>query len=288
MGKGASTVISGQTYNAAADIGPLAMLRSMWVHRGLIARLTGRELAGRYRGSMLGMVWAVLTPLMMLGVYTFVFRTVFKARWTAEGPGAGNGEFALLLFAGLILFNVFSETVNRAPGLMLENVSYIKKVVFPLEIMPAVALAGAVCNAGIGFAVLALFYGPVFGAPPWTALLIPLMLPSLALLTLGLSWFLASVGVFLRDLRQFIGVAVTMLMFLSPIFYPASAIPEELRPLLVFNPLTSILEQGRNLLFWGVTPDWGAWLGMLVFSYAVAWLGYAWFVKTRKGFADVV
>lgn len=280
---------SGQIHNSASTaIGPFAMIANLWAHRTLIGRLARRELAARYRGSMLGVVWAVLTPVMMLAVYTFVFRTVFKARWTAEGPGAGNGEFALLLFAGLILFNVFSEAINRAPGLMLENVSYIKKVVFPLEILPAVVLVGALYNAGIGLVVLALFYGPVFGVPPWTVILVPLVVVPLALLTLGLSWFLASAGVFLRDIRQFIGVAVTMLMFLSPIFYPASAIPEELRTFLALNPMTPILEQARDLLFWGKLPNWGAWLLSLVLGYAVAWLGYAWFVKTRKGFADVV
>ncbi|WP_343068952.1 ABC transporter permease [Azospirillum tabaci] len=280
-------MISGQSIKPAS-IGPLAMIRDLWAHRVLIGRLARRELMARYRGSMLGMVWAVLTPVMMLAVYTFVFRTVFKARWTTDASGGGHGEFALLLFAGLILFNVFAESVNRAPGLMLENVSYIKKVVFPLEILPAVVLVGALYNAGIGLVVLALFYGPVFGVPPWTVLLTPLVVVPLALLTLGVSWFLASAGVFLRDIRQFIGVAVTMLMFLSPIFYPASAIPEELRSLLALNPLVPILEQARGLLFWGTLPDWGPWLLSVVFSYAVAWLGYAWFVKTRKGFADVV
>lgn len=264
------------------------MARDLWAHRSLTWRLARRELAARYRGSMLGVMWAVLTPVLMLAVYTFVFRTVFKARWSAEGPGAGDGEFALLLFAGLILFNVFAESINRAPGLLLENVSYIKKVVFPLEILPMVTLVGALCNAGIGFIVLALFYGPVFGTPPWTALLLPLSLLPLALLTLGLTWFLAASGIFLRDIRQFIGVAVTMLMFLSPIFYPASALPEGLRTLLLLNPLTVILEQARDLLFWGRTPDWGLWLLSLGGSGAVAWLGYAWFAKTRKGFADVV
>ncbi len=271
-----------------SGIGPLAMATSTWAHRALIWRLAKRELAARYRGSMLGVVWAVLTPVMMLAVYTFVFRTVFKARWGVEGHGGGHGEFALLLFAGLILFNVFAECVSRAPGLMLENVSYIKRVVFPLEILPTVVLVVAMCNALFGFAVLGLFYGPVFGAPPWTALLLPLALLPLALMTLGLSWFLASAGVFVRDIRQFIGVAVTMLMFLSPIFYPASAVPEQLRLILLLNPLTGVMEQARDLLFWGALPDPGAWLASFGYGFVLAWLGYAWFVKTRKGFADVV
>ena len=270
------------------NIHPVAMLRNIWRHRTLIGRLSQRELAARYRGSMLGMVWAVLTPLLLLAVYTFVFRVVFKARWSMGSEEGGNGEFALLLFSGLILFNIFAECINRAPGLMLENISYIKKVVFPLEIIPVVVLLGALVNAGISFIVLAAFYGPVFGWPPLTAVLLPAMVLPLALLSLGLSWFLASAGVFLRDIRQFIGVAVTMLMFLSPIFYPASALPEDLRLLTLLNPLTPALEQARGVLFWGQLPDAGLWLLSLAYGLAAAWLGYAWFVKTRKGFADVV
>jgi len=262
------------------------MFATIWRHRRLIWRLAKREVAARYRGSMLGATWALVTPLLMLLVYTFVFGTVFQVRWSA-GDG-GKGEFALLLFAGLILFNVFAECVNRAPGLMLENVSYIKKVVFPLEIMPVVSLAGALFNAGISFGVLALFYGPVFGWPPPTLVLLPLAVLPLCLLTLGLSWFLASTGVFVRDIRQVTGVAVTMLMFLSPIFYPATVVPERFRVVLALNPLVSILEQSRDLLFWGRLPSWTEWGLSIAIGWGVAWLGYAWFAKTRKAFADVV
>jgi lipopolysaccharide transport system permease protein len=281
-------VFSRQPLSAAAGtgIGPGAMLTAIRAHRPLIWRLAKRELAARYRGSLLGTLWAVLTPLLMLSVYTFVFRSVFQARWRSDE--GSNGEFALLLFAGLILFNVFSECVSRAPGLMLENVSYIKKVVFPLEILPVVSLVVALCNAAIGFAILALFYGPVFGLPPVTVLLLPLPLLPLCLMTLGLSWFLSAAGVFLRDLRQVIGVAMTMLMFMSPIFYPISAIPEGFRPLLALNPLTPILEQARDLLFWGRLPDWSVWFLTSAAGALCAWLGHLWFVKTRKGFADVV
>ncbi len=281
-------VFSGRLRSPAAGsgAGPYAMLATLRTHWPLIWRLAKRELAARYRGSMLGALWGLLTPLLMLSVYTFVFRTVFQARWSSND--ASNGEFALLLFAGLILFNVFSECVTRAPGLMLENVSYIKKVVFPLEILPVVTLVVSLCNAATGFAILGLFYGPVFGAPPPTLLLLPLPLLPLCLLTLGLSWFLASAGVFLRDIRQFIGVAVTMLMFMSPIFYPSSVIPESMQPVLMLNPLAPILEQARDLLFWGRLPDWPVWFLTTTVSALCAWLGYLWFVKTRKGFADVV
>lgn len=277
---------SGNPTVAGFGAGPFALFQTAWHHRSLILRLARREIDARYRGSVLGIVWAVLNPILMLAVYTFVFSVVFQARWGATG--GSNTEFALLLFSGLILFNVLGECLSRAPGLLLENVSYIKKVVFPLEILPLVSLAVALFNAGIGFVILVVFHLMVAGLPPPTALLLPLVLAPLCLTTLGLSWFFAAAGVFLRDLRQVVGVAVTVLMFLSPIFYPMTAIPERFRAILHLNPMTAILEQSKDLLFWGRVPspvDWGlATLG----AWAVAWLGYLWFMKTRRGFADVV
>jgi lipopolysaccharide transport system permease protein len=278
---------SHSSHASSPGLGPLAPVRSAWGHRRLIWRLARRELAARYRGSLLGTLWMVLTPLMMLLVYTFVFRVVFKARWSA-GTDEGNGTFALLLFSGLILFNLFAECIGRAPSLMLENVSYIKKVVFPLEIIPVVSLVSALFTAGTSLAILALFYGPVFGLPPLTVLLLPLVMLPLCLLTLGLSWFLAATGVFLRDIRQFIGILITMLMFLSPLFFPVSAIPPSLQPFLRLNPLTTLLEEWRGLLFWGQMPNWGEWGLLTLLSALCAWLGYVWFMNTRRGFADVV
>lgn len=274
---------------AGHGAGPLALFRTGWQHRRLILRLAKREVDARYRGSMLGIVWAVLTPLLMLVVYTFVFTTIFQARWgTPTGAPGNSGEFALLLFSGLILFTIFSECVNRAPGLLLENISYIKKVVFPLEILPLVVLAVALFNAALSFLILALFHLVVLGLPPLTVLLLPLVLIPLCLMTLGVTWFLASAGVFLRDIRQVVGVGVAVLMFLSPIFYPITAVPERFRPFLHLNPLTGILEQSKDLLFWGRIPSPLEWIVTLLAGWACAWLGYLWFVKTRRGFADVV
>ncbi|WP_431857381.1 ABC transporter permease [Azospirillum sp.] len=271
---------------ADSGAGPLALFRTAWRHRSLILRLARREIDARYRGSVLGIVWAVINPLLMLAVYTFVFTVVFQARWGAAGTG--SVEFALLLFSGLVLFTVFSDGVNRAPGLLLENVSYIKKVVFPLEILPLVTLVVALFNAAIGFAILLVFYAAALGLPPLTVLLLPLVLLPLCLMTLGISWFLASAGVFLRDIRQVVGVAVTVLMFLSPIFYPLTAVPERFRGLIHLNPLTPILEQSKDLLFWGRVPAPLEWGVATLAAWGVAWLGYAWFMKTRRGFADVV
>lgn len=263
-----------------------AMFSSLWRNRSLVMTLTKREIAGRYRGSMMGVLWSFFLPVLMLAVYTFVFSVIFKARWNAGSDS--KTEFALILFAGLLVFNFFSECVNRAPGLILANPSYVKKVVFPLEILPVVTLGAALFHFCVGLLVWFLFYMIFFGVPPATALLFPAILLPLFFLTAGVSWLLASLGVFLRDIAQIVGVCTTILMFLSPIFYPMSALPQSFQKVLLLNPLTLIIEQGRDVLIWGKVLHWPWFALSLVGSVAVAWLGYAWFQKTRKGFADVL
>jgi lipopolysaccharide transport system permease protein len=265
---------------------PRAMVRSLWHNRNLIRVLVVREVAGRYRGSVLGILWSFFNPVFMLAVYTFVFSVVFKARWGTAGES--RAEFALILFTGLLIFNLFAECINRAPSLILGNANYVKKVVFPLEILPWVTFGAALFHTLVSLGVWLLFSLAVLGAPPATMLLFPLILAPLALLVMGLSWFLASLGVFLRDVAQIVGVMTTVLMFLTPIFYPVSAIPEPYRSLLYLSPLTFIVEQGRNVLIFGSGLAWGR-LGLLTgLALVVAWLGFAWFQKTRKGFADVL
>lgn len=259
---------------------------SFWRHRQLVLQMVRREIVGRYRGSFLGLLWSFVNPVLMLAVYTFVFSIVFQARW---GKGDGDKyEFALVLFAGLIVFNLFSECISRAPGLILANVNYVKKVIFPLEILPWVALGSALFHAGISLAVLLAFLGTIGSAVHWTVLLLPVVVLPLLLLIMGLSWLLASVGVFIRDVGQFINMAMTVLLFMSPIFYPASALPESVRGYLFLNPLTFIIEQARGVVIWGDLPDWGGLAVYSVIAMMVAWAGAFWFAKTRKGFADVL
>lgn len=272
--------------HAAHSISPIYIIRSTISNRRLIYSLAKREVVGRYRGSTMGLAWSFFNPVLMLAVYTFVFSVVFKARWA--GGSESRTEFALVLFAGLLVFNLFSECVNRAPALILSNVNYVKKVIFPLEILPLVALGSAAFHFLISFSVWLLFYLIFFGLPPATMFWLPLILLPLMLLTLGLSWLLASLGVYLRDVSQIIGVLTTMLMFLSPIFYPISALPEEYQAFLQITPLTFVVEQARNAMIWGHNVDWQPWSISIVFASAVAWLGFAWFQKTRKGFADVL
>ena len=264
--------------------------------RSLISTLVRREIAGRYRGSMLGMLWSLLTPLFMLAVYTFVFGVVLRARWASvggEGAQAAaaqptTAEFAIILFAGLIVFQLFSEVVLRAPTLVLGNANYVKKVVFPLQILPVVSLGSALFHAGVSLVVLLGFMLAVYGAIPLTALLLPIVIAPYCLMILGIAWFLAALGVYYRDINQILGTLVTALMFLSPIFFPLSALPEWIRGWIALNPVSLPVEQTRALLIFGAMPDLLGLAAYTAAALAVAALGYAWFQKTRKGFADVL
>ena len=266
--------------------GPAEILRSLWGNKHLIKASTKREVLGRYRGSALGILWSLFNPLFMLAVYTFVFSIVFKAIWNVES--SSKTEFALVLFSGLIVFNIFAECITRAPNLILTNANYVKKVVYPLEILPLIILNSAMFHALVSLVVWLAAYCIFFGTPHITILWLPLILIPFMMFIMGLSWALASLGVYLRDFSQFIGIITMVLMFLSPIFYPVTALSEDLRPLLYLNPLTPVIEQTRDILFWGKTPNLTL-LGIYWLTTSIiAWLGFAWFQKTRKGFADVL
>lgn len=249
-------------------------------------QLIKREVIGRYRGSFLGLLWSFVNPVLMLAIYTFVFGFVFKTRW---GQGdVDQFKFALVLFTGLILFNLFSECISRAPGLILANINYVKKVVFPLEILPWVSLGATLFHAGINVLVLVLFMLALGQPFAWSMLYLPIIITPFLLLIMGLSWLLASIGVFIRDVGQFIGMVMTVLLFISPVFYPLTALPEPLRPYIMLNPLTLIIEQVRNTFLWGQQPDW---LSLGIYSLVallITSVGWVWFAKTRKGFADVL
>jgi lipopolysaccharide transport system permease protein len=267
------------------SVSPKEMVKSLWFNRSLISAMAKREVVGRYKGSFLGIFWSFFNPVLMLAVYTFVFSVIFKARW--NGGGDSKTEFALVLFAGLMVFNLFSECINRAPGMILANANYVKKVVFPLEILPWVSLGSALFHWLVSLCVWLVAYVVFFGIPNVTALLLPVIMLPLVFLVMGLSWGLASLGVYLRDVSQFIGILTTILMFLSPIFYPSSVLPDYSQ-LLKLNPLTPVIEGVRDVLFWGKLPDMNFFFWYLLVTALMAWLGFAWFQKTRKGFADVL
>ena len=264
-----------------------ALYVSFGKNRQLIFQMVKREVIGRYKGSFFGLAWSFFNPVLMLIIYTFVFSVVFKSRW--GGTTSDNKtQFALLLFAGIIVFNLFSEVVSRSPTLVVERVNYVKKVVFPLEILPLVNLGSALFHSLVSLVVLTLAIIVINGHIPWTIVFLPLVLIPLIFLTLGFSWFLAALGVYVRDISQFIGVMMTILMFLSPIFYPVSALPERFQLWMMLNPLSFIIEQARNVLINGVLPDFMGLSLYFVFALFVMFLGFKWFQKTRKGFADVL
>lgn len=265
---------------------PREYVSSAWNNRALIKALVVRDVVGRYRGSVIGVMWSLFQPLLMLLVYSFVFSVVFKSRW--EGGTSSRLEFALVLFAGLIVFNVFSECINRAPTLVLSNVNYVKKVVFPLEILPWVTLGAAGFHALVSFGVWLGFYLFAYGLPHLTILWLPVVVVPLVLWVMGLGWMLASFGVYLRDVGQFTIVVTSVLMFLSPLFYPVAALPAHFQTAMRLNPLTPIIEAVRDVMMWGRSPDFVVLGAHLIASGLFSWLGFAWFQKTRKGFADVL
>lgn len=264
-----------------------ALGKSLWHNRQLILQMVRREVIGRYKGSIMGLTWSFFNPILMLTVYTFVFSVVFKARWGA-GEDESKTQFALVLFVGMILHGLFAEVLNRAPGLILSNVNYVKKVVFPLEILPVISMGTALFHSLVSLGVLLIAFTLFNGYLHWTAIFTPLVLLPLIILSLGIAWILASLGVFLRDVGQIINMVTTVMLFLAPVFYPITALPEEFQPWLMANPLTFIIEQARVVLIWGSLPDWQGLGVYTTFATVMAWAGYAWFQKTRKGFADVL
>lgn len=273
--------------HSQAPISPWALVSNIWQYRRLILQMAQREVAGRYKGSFMGLLWSFLTPLFMLAVYTFVFSVVFKARWTTSAD-EGKGDFAILLFAGMIVHGLFAEVLNRAPGLILANVNYVKKVVFPLEILPVISMCTALFHSGVSLLVLICAIIFVSGQFHLTMLLVPLVVLPYIFFVQGLAWLLASLGVYLRDVGQTIGLITMIMLFMSPVFFPISSLPVEMRPLMEANPLTFIIEQVREVLIWGHLPDWIGLARYSLMSLLTAWLGYAWFQRTRKGFADVL
>jgi lipopolysaccharide transport system permease protein len=276
--------------HATQPTSPLALLRSLVHNRQLIVQMTKREVIGRYKGSIMGLMWSFLNPILMLVVYTFFFAVVFKARWggAVDGVEESKTQFAVVLFAGMIVHGLFAEVINRAPMLITNNINYVKKVIFPLEILPVVSLGAALFHSLVSLMVLLIAFVIFNHYLPWTVIFAPLVLLPLIIISLGFAWILASFGVFVRDIGQTIGIFTTVLMFISPVFFPITAMPEKYRPLIMANPLTFIIEQAREVLIWGHTPDW---LGIGIYTLVacvVAWLGFIWFQKTRKGFADVL
>jgi len=261
---------------------------SLQRNRALIIQMTKREVIGRYRGSIFGLAWSFFNPILMLAVYTFVFSFVFKSRWGHDAAPIGRGEFAMMLFVGMTVHGLFAECINRSPLLVLQNVSYVKKVVFPLEIFPVIALCSAMFHMLISILVLIVGVLFVSGTVHLTAALFPIVVLPLLLISLGVGWFLAATGVYVRDIAQATGFLTSVLMFLSPVFYPISSLPQKYQIWLQLNPLTFFIEQSRAVLVTGDLPNFTV-LGLYYcIGVLISWMGYWWFQSARRGFADVL
>ena len=271
------------SYRLSSPLSPFAPLGR---HFALIHQMTKRDVMGRYRGSFIGLLWSFLTPLLMLAIYAFVFGFIFHSRWV--GQGQGRFDFAVILFAGLNMNAFFSECANRAPTLIIENANFVKKVVFPLETLGWSMMGSALFHLLVATIVLLVFSLLVRGFVPVTIVFFPVIVLAFIPVTIGIVWCLASLGVFLRDLKQAIGVITTAMLFLAPVFYPMDSIPSNLRHWMYLNPLTEIVQASRDVLVWGRAPNWIE-LGLYVaVSICFAWASFVWFQRSRKGFADVL
>ena len=259
---------------------------SLIEHRFVIGQLAKRAILSRYRGTALGLLWSLVTPLLMLGVYTFVFGTILQVRW--ELQGGGNAEFAAILFSGMIVHGILAECLTQASTLIVSNPQYVKKVVFPLEALPWVTVMSAFFQGVISTGVLFVYLFVTQGVIPWTAVFFPIPLFALVFICIAVGWLIAATAVYLRDIAQMMGLLSTVLFFMAPILYPKSALPESFQPLLYLNPLTYIIEQFRSVVLWSQLPDWTGLTLYMLAAIVIAWLSLAWFQKTRNGFADVL
>ena len=262
-------------------------MKNLWQHRNLIGRMAWRDVVGRYKGSLIGLLWSFVNPVMMLIIYTFVFSVVFKARWGIS-VGDSEADFAIILFVGLVIHGLFAECVNGAPNVIVLNVNFVKKVIFPVEILPFVTVCAALFHTTISLVVLLCAQLFLNHHIPITAVLFPIILLPLLFCVMGLSWLIASLGVYFRDIGQLTAMFTIIMLYVSAVFFPISALPECYQSWLRLNPLAVLIEEGRKVLVFGQLPDFMVLSVLLVVGAFVAWLGFAWFQKTRMGFADVL
>ncbi len=273
----------GAAYRAFALLSPFSAFLNHW---SLTIGLAKRDVLGRYRGASFGLLWSLISPFLMLCVYTFAFGTVMGGRWPQMETQ--EASFSIILFAALIVHGLFAECLNQAPGLILANPNFVKRVIFPLDILPWPMLLSALFHTLMNVLVFIVLRLAMDGQFSWTIVLLPLVLLPLVVLILGMSWFLASIGVYLRDITQITGVLATALLFLSSALMPVSSVPESYRWIFKLNPLTLIIDQARNVMLWGRMPDWESLALYLVVAIGVMYAGRAWFMATRRGFADVI
>jgi lipopolysaccharide transport system permease protein len=261
-------------------------VEKMLAHRALIFELAKRDVLGRYRGASFGLFWSLISPFLLLCVYTFAFGTVMGGRWPQLK--GGHAHYSIIIFAGLIVHGFFAECINRSPQLIVANPNFVKRVIFPLEILPIPMIMSALFHVLMNTLVFIALRLVMDGAFSWTIAFFPVVFFPLIVLASGVSWLLASIGVYMRDVGQVTGVLSMALLFVSSAMMPLNSVPPAYRWVFAANPLTFIIDQARDVMLWGKYPDWIGLGIYLVVAIIVAYLGYAWFVITRKGFADVL
>ena len=264
-----------------------SMIRGFWRYRDLIHQFTAREFLVRHKCTSLGIAWAVIQPLLTLSIYTFIFGFVFKNRWN-KLDGYAWADFTLHFFAGYVVFSIFADTVNRSPSFVTEHPNLVRKVVFPLEILPITATGASLLYSTFGLGLLLLATGILAHSFSWTIIFFPLVLVPLVMITLGVSWIFASMGAFIRDFKQVVPVLTQLVFFMTPVFYDVNNIDPQFRWIIRLNPLTIVVENARKTLLWGEVPNWTDLVILTAVGLVVMVLGYAWFMKSKRGLADVL
>lgn len=259
---------------------------ALYKYRSLTIELTVRDILGRYRGASFGLLWSLISPFLMLCVYSFAFGVILKSKWPQVN--GGDHHFAIILFIGLIVHGLFSECLSRSPTAITGNPSFVKKVVFPLEILPWQIVLTALFQAFMNLLVFIMLRLLLEGSMSWTIIFMPVVFLPLICISLGVCWVFAALGVFLRDINQVTGVLATAMLFVSSAMIPVQTLPPRVRVLFHLNPLTFLIDQARAVALWGQYPDWGGLLTYTVGGLVLMYVGYGWFMATKKGFADVL
>lgn len=258
-----------------------------WLANGsLIWLLVQREILKRYRGSILGLTWSILTPLVLLAIYTAVFSSVLKMQWS---PGrSGFGDFALMLFCGLVPFNFLNEALSGSVMSIAGSPNYVRRIAFPVEVLPCVQVGSAAVHAAISTVILLFGILLLMGEYHWTIIVLPLVWLPYLVFTVALCLLAAGVGVFVRDIGHLVGLVMSVLFFLSPIFYPVTAVPESVQWFFSLNPIAQIAAGVRNACVEGRLPDWSSWSLHLLAGAALLLASAGWFQSVRKRFSDVL
>lgn len=262
------------------------MIKMFYENGYLLGQLVKKDIENRYKGSILGILWSLIVPILMLVIYTFVFSEVFQAKWNIDTTN--KFEFALVLFCGLSTFNLLSEVMSRSATLIASNTNYVKKVIFPLEILPVTITLSALFNCIISFLILIVANGVLNKEVSYTLWQFPLVLIPLIVMSVGVSYIISAIGVYLKDVANIISVLVMVLMYMSPVFFPLSSVPENFRVICEVNPLTFIIENFRNVVLFGTSINLAFYVKSCIAASIFYLIGYVVFKRSKAGFADVL